>query len=80
VESATLTQLQTADRTDTPLGQAALALARRIDYGRDPGAGLAALAKQLEATLSSATADVQAELTPLDRARDDLAARRARSA
>jgi hypothetical protein len=80
VETAVLEELTTAERDKTALGQATLALARRVDIGRDTGAGLAALVKQLEATKNSATADVKTESTPLDRARDELAARRARSA
>lgn len=80
VEAAALEQLTKAERNQTTLGQAALALARRVDIGRDTGAGLAALVKQLEATVNAATADVKSEATPLDRARDELAARRARSA
>lgn len=77
VESATLAVLTDTERVDTPLGQAALVMARKVDGGRDTGAGLAALVKQLEATLRSATSGVAQESSPLDSARDELAARRA---
>ena len=77
VAESALSVLRAVERLETPLGQAALALARRVDVGRDTGAGLAALVKQFEATLRSATADVKSEESPLERARDELAARRA---
>jgi len=77
VTESALAVLRGAEREDSPLGQAALALARRVDLGRDTGAGLAALVKQFEATLKSATADVKSDQSALDKARDELAARRA---
>jgi hypothetical protein len=77
VESATLAVLTDTARVDTPLGRAALVMARKVDGGRDTGAGLAALVKQLEATLRSATSGVAQDSSPLDNARDELAARRA---
>lgn len=77
VALAALAVLRESERMETPLGQAALALARRVDVNRDTGAGLAALVKQFEATLKAATADVKSAESPLDRARDELAARRA---
>lgn len=76
VESTTRQVLAEVERVDTPLGQSALAMARRVDTGGDTGAGLAALIKQLEATLRSATSGSREDASPLDRARDELAARR----
>jgi hypothetical protein len=78
VETVTLQHLRDAERDQTVLGQASLALARRLDYGRDTGAGMASLAKQLEASLKAATADVKSAASPLDQARDQLAERRAK--
>ena len=78
--AATLRELTEAERHDTALGEAALVLARRVDGGRDTGAGLAALVKQLEATLRSATSGATDEASALDKARDELAARRAKRA
>jgi hypothetical protein len=77
VETALLSELTEVERAATALGQAALALARRVDIGRDTGAGLASLVKQLEATVKAATADVKSDQSVLDKRRDDLAARRA---
>lgn len=77
VTETALVTLRATERLETPLGQAALVLARRVDQGRDTGAGLAALVKQFEATLKSATAGVKSDASPLDMARDELAKRRA---
>lgn len=78
IESALLAELTAVDRVSTTLGQAALALARRVDLGHDTGAGLASLVKQLEATKNSATANVKSDRSPLDIRRDELAERRGR--
>ena len=75
VEAAVRLALEDAGRLSTPLGQVALALARRLDSpSGDTGAGLAALAKQLAATLAAVTADVR----PADDLLDELRARRDR--
>ena len=67
VAAATLIELQEASRLQTPLGQAALALAHRLDMSQmDTGAGVASLAKQLEATLAAATADAEVAADPID--------------
>lgn len=68
VTSATSVQLDAAGRLDSPLGQAALALARRVDSGSENGSALSALVRELRATLvdaldgASATSDVVDEL------------------
>lgn len=80
VEAALLSELSKVERSATALGQAALALARRVDVGRDTGAGLASLVKQLEATAKAATANVKSAASPLDLMRDELAERRSRGA
>ncbi len=75
VEAAVRATLEDAGRLSTPLGQVALALARRLDSpSGDTGAGLAALAKQLAATMAAVTADVR----PADDLLDELRARRDR--
>ena len=75
VEAAVRGALEAAGRLSTPLGQVALALARRLDSpSGDTGAGLAALAKQLAATLAAVTADVR----PADDLLDELRLRRDR--
>lgn len=69
--------MQGVDRLDSPLGLAAVALAHRVDTSvRETGSGLAAVVRQLEATLVAAAADVRSQDTALDRARDELLARR----
>lgn len=78
VESAVRAELESVGRGRSPLGLAALALARRVDDGRDTGAGLAALVRQLGVTLAAATAGVTVEQSPLDAQRDELAERRRR--
>jgi hypothetical protein len=60
VERATGEVLRTVSRLGTPLGQVAVVLARRLDHpGADTGAALAAVARQLQATLVAATADAR---------------------
>ena len=59
VAESTRRKLDEMGQLDTPLGQATMVLARRLDSpSGDTGAGLASLAKQLAATLAAATADV----------------------
>ncbi len=79
VVESTRAVLSEAGRLDSPLGAAALVLAGRLDSNRhETGAGLASLAKQLQATLAAATADVKQDQSALDAQRDELAARRRR--
>lgn len=70
---ATRERLLEADRINTPLGKIALGLAQRFDAAVDSGSGFAALAKQLEATLESATRGADVVASPMD----ELRARRA---
>lgn len=76
VEAATAQALTDANRLDSPLGQACLVLARRLDRpGLDTGSAVAAVAKQLEAMLASATRGTGAATSP-QQLRDELAERR----
>ncbi len=77
VRDATLAQLVEAGREDTTLGVTALALAGRIDSGQDSGSALAALAKQLESTLESATKGANVVASPMDELRARRAAKHA---
>lgn len=80
VAAATLAALEMAERANTPMGQASLALARRLDEpGADTGSAMAAVAKQLEAMLASATKGAASASSP-DQLRDELAARRQKHA
>ena len=75
VAESTRRKLDEMGRLDTPLGQATMVLARRLDSSSgDTGAGLASLAKQLAAMLAAATADVR----PAGDLLTDLRARRDR--
>lgn len=76
VELAVRGDLEAADRLETPLGQAALTLARRLDNpGLDTGSAMAAVAKQLEAVLASATKGA-AKATAPELLQDELSERR----
>lgn len=67
--SAVERELVAADRLDSALGQAARALAVRIESGVDTGAAVASLTKELRATLAEATKGVAPEESALDRLR-----------
>jgi hypothetical protein len=76
VEQATSAALADVDRLETPLGQMCVVLARRMDGGAfDTGSAIAAVAKQLEALLLSATRGTAAATAP-QQLRDELAERR----
>jgi len=76
VVAATLSELEAADAVDSSAGQAALTIAAAIASGDERGAALAALVKQLGATLTSATSHAEPEADPIQALRDELAARR----
>lgn len=77
VERTTRAALASADRVETPMGQACLALARRIDApGMDTGSALAALVARLDSSLAVALRGAGATSAP-NALRDELAARRA---
>lgn len=74
VAESTRRALVDLGRLESPLGQATMVLARRLDNpGSDTGAGLASLAKQYQATFAVATEGAKTEEDPLDelRARRD---------
>jgi hypothetical protein len=73
VEEATRNALTSANRVDSPAGQSALILARRLDSASsDTGSSLAALAKQHLAVLEEATKNAPTAADTVD----DLRARR----
>ena len=72
VSSAVRAELAAVDRLMSSAGAAALALAARIDAQAESGASVAALVKQLHATMAEATKDVRVAADPLD----ELQARR----
>jgi hypothetical protein len=69
VYAATLEELVDAERENTALGRAALALAARIDLGIDTGSGLSSAVKTLGETLANATRGARRAETELDRVR-----------
>lgn len=67
VYRTTHAELVRADRLDTPLGQAALVLAQRLDAGaKDTGSSAAAVAREFKATLEEALRDVESEADAVD--------------
>lgn len=79
--ASTIQKLEAADRLDHPLGQVAVILAQRLDAShRDTGSAVASLARQHAAQLALALVGAGKNASPVDKARDDLAERRARAA
>lgn len=76
VAAATRAELDAVGRADSVAGQAALTLAARIDAQAETGAALAALVKQLHATMAVATANTSESLDVLDELRARREARR----
>lgn len=74
VTAATRATLEAAGRLATPAGAVALALAQKLDLGRDTGSAMASLAKQHLASLAEAVKGAPPELDLVD----DLRARRER--
>jgi ubiquinone biosynthesis protein COQ9 len=77
VFTAALEQLTEAGRESTTLGKMALALAARLDANQDSGGAMASMAKQLEATLESATKGANVVASPMDELRARRAAKHA---
>ena len=77
VYTASMAELVEAERQNTTLGRAALALAARIDQGVDTGSGLASAVKTLGDTMAAATKGARRAATPLDRVREARDAKRA---
>lgn len=71
-------ELEAAGKVDTALGEHALWLAQRLASGQDPASGVAALSREMRATLAEATRGAAAE-SRLSSYQDELAARRKRA-
>jgi ABC-type transporter Mla subunit MlaD len=74
---AVITELTDAGRLNTSAGQAAVALASRIDAGAESSSGLAALTREMRAAMAEATANVAQAGDALDELRAKREARRA---
>jgi hypothetical protein len=70
-------ELTAAGRLESSAGQAAIALATRIDEGAESSAGLAALTRELRAAMAEALANVTEAGDALDELRARREARRA---
>lgn len=74
----TIRDLEAAGRLDTSLGQVAVILAQRLDAShRDTGSAVASLARQHSAQMEKALAGANRASSPVEKARDELANRRA---
>ena len=74
---AVIAELTDAGRLDTSAGQAAVALATRIDQGAESSSGLAALTREMRAAMAEALANVAQAGDALDELRARREARRA---
>ena len=74
---AVIAELTEAGRLQTSAGQAAVALASRIDAGAESSSGLAALTREMRAAMAEATANVAQAGDALDELRAKREARRA---
>ena len=75
--TATFLELEAAGRELTVAGTAAVLLAMRLDAkSTDTGSSVAALVRELRATMAAALAGVERASSPVVKARDELAARR----
>lgn len=66
VTTATRSQLKSIGKETTPLGQASLVLAARLDAGADPGSAMAAMAKELRAVLAELAKSAGTVADPVD--------------
>ncbi len=85
VASTTRTRLVELGAVDSPQGQLALVLAQRLDANEDAGSAVAAMAKELRATLEVLGRTATPKVDPVDevkaaRERRQSAQRRAASA
>lgn len=75
--AAVTAELSAVGRLESSAGQAAVALARRIDEGAESSSGLAALTREMRAAMAEALARVEATGDALDELRARREARRA---
>lgn len=74
---AVVAELTAAGRLDSSAGQAAVALARRIDDGAESSSGLASLTREMRAAMAEALSRAEATGDALDELRARREARRA---
>ena len=66
VLAAVREELDAIGKLTTPAGATALVLAGRLDAGEDPGSAMAAMAKELRATMTELTRSTPAAADPVD--------------
>lgn len=80
IVAAVVEALELAGRTDSPAGQAAIVLAKRIAFGADSptetSSGLAALSRELRATMADALTNAESLMDPLEKIRHERGKRR----
>lgn len=76
ITEAVRRELQAVDREATPLGQTAISLAMALDGVQAGASGIAALARELRATMTDAMAGATTGRTPLDDLRERYNRRR----
>ena len=69
VSAAVRAELARVNKSDSSLGLAALALAKRLDEGDDPGSAMAAMAKELRVVMNELLARAPAVADPVDELR-----------
>jgi hypothetical protein len=69
LSAATRAELAAVSRVESSAGQQALMLAERLDAGQDTGSGIAALSRELRATMVVAMADAHRVESELDKLR-----------
>lgn len=60
------TELEAIGKATTPLGAVALTIAARLDAGGDPGSAMAAMAKELRATMVELARSAPAAVDTVD--------------
>jgi len=76
--AAVRVELEAVEQSGSALGAMALALAARIDSGRETGPALASLTRELRFTMNEAWASGRHAASIAERLGDELAQRRAR--
>lgn len=66
VLAAVRAELEQIGKAASPGGAAALVLAARLDAGEDPGSAMAAMAKELRATMTELAQGAPAAVDPVD--------------
>lgn len=79
VAAATHAALEQAGRLDSPAGSSAMVLAAKLDRGGDTGSAVAALVRELRATMVDALANAEVAEDPVDELRRKREERQSRA-